>query len=202
MGAIKPIFREVRQAAVKGAGDLKARFRGLTDNLNTHAGNVSGRTNAMDNIDGTPNSSNANVTNTSNSLGNSSGSAGDGVQLRDERGRFAPNPDRPTDSTYDRPSGWRAGMRDTVFDSHRGPDGLVRDPVQTSVVIDPDEPWVMGHAPGYEFRHHQRSAQERGITRQEFLDEYYQSTAHLRPELPSTSSSHGHELGWDDYVGP
>jgi hypothetical protein len=53
MGAIKPVFREVRQAAVKGAGDLKDRFRGLTDNLNTHTTTVSRRVNDQDRFETT-----------------------------------------------------------------------------------------------------------------------------------------------------
>lgn len=53
MGAVKPIFREVRQAAVKGAGDLKDRFRGLTDNLNNHTTTVTRRVNDQDRFDNT-----------------------------------------------------------------------------------------------------------------------------------------------------
>lgn len=79
-------------------------------------------------------------------------------------------------------------------------DGLVRDP-ETGDVLDKNEPWVMGHAPEHEFRHHQRNAQERGISREEFLDEYYNDTK-LRPESSGTSASGKHELGRDAYEGP
>ncbi len=47
-----------------------------------------------------------------------------------------------------------------------------------------DEPWDKGHKPGYEFRKHQLSSMERGITRKEFLDEH-NNPDHYRPELPS-----------------
>lgn len=120
-------------------------------------------------------------------------------QPRNENGQYATNPDRDIDSTYDRPSGWRAGMRDDTWND-AAVDGVVVDP-ETGDVLDPNEPWVMGHAPGHEFRHHQRSAQERGITREQFLDEYYNHTQY-RPESPGTSSRGTHELDWEDYVGP
>jgi hypothetical protein len=32
-----------------------------------------------------------------------------------------------------------------------------------------DDPWVMGHEPGFEFWKHQRSAAERAISREQFI---------------------------------
>lgn len=52
-----------------------------------------------------------------------------------------------------------------------------------------DEPWDMGHKPGYEFRKHQQSAMERNISRKQFLDEH-NNPDHYQPELPSSNRSH------------
>lgn len=75
----------------------------------------------------------------------------------------------------------------------------VRDPV-TGRYMSKDQAWDMGHKSGYEFYKHQESAKERGISRQEFLDEYYNSD-HYRPELPSSNRSHKGENVTDDYFG-
>lgn len=101
--------------------------------------------------------------------------------------------------SYARPSGFRKGVRDQVWDNAKGSDGLVRDPV-TNRVIDPSEPWDMGHLPGYEFRKHQQSAIERAIPRRQFLDEH-NNPAKYRPELPSSNRSHRGEILTDDYFG-
>lgn len=198
MSAIKPIIRQAKEAVLDGMSHAKNKLHRLADNMNDHLDNVVKQVRDKDKFDapnnnGTPGGSN-NVPN-----GNGNGGGNDGLPFRDENGRFAPNPDGPGDSRYDRPSGWRAGMRDTAWNDARGRDGLVRDP-ETGDVLDPNQPWVMGHPPGWEFRHHQRSAAERDIPREQFLDEYF--SVPYRPESPSTSSSGKHELGWDDYVGP
>jgi len=110
------------------------------------------------------------------------------------------------DPRYGRPSHWRKGNREEVWEAARGDvDNHVRDP-ETREVMDPDKPWVMGHAPGHEFQHHQRSAQGRGLTRKEFLEEHFtlkdeNGNYRYRPETPSTSSGHRHELPWEDYIG-
>jgi len=114
-----------------------------------------------------------------------------------EGGPFVEDP--PGTGTYDRPSGWPDGMRDEVWERARGPDGHVRDPV-TNEIMDPNDPWVMGHEPGYEFWKHQQSAAERGIPREQFRQEYYDSP--YRPETPETSSSHVGEDKTDLYHGP
>ena len=46
-----------------------------------------------------------------------------------------------------------------------------------------------GEVMGYEFKKHQESAAQRGISREKFIDEY-NNPDHLRPELPSSNRSH------------
>lgn len=103
---------------------------------------------------------------------------------------------------YKRPSNYRKGTRDKTWKEAKdnSPDGIVRDP-KTGKPINPDEPWDMGHKPGYEFRKHRASAQERGISRKQFLDEHNDSS-HYRPELPSSNRSHSCEDTTDLYLGP
>jgi hypothetical protein len=102
--------------------------------------------------------------------------------------------------TYERPSGYRKGVREEAWERAKGPDGKVRDP-GTGREMKFDEPWDMGHKPGYEFRKHQQSASERGIDRKQFLDEH-NKPEHYRPELPASNRSHKGELKGDDYFGP
>jgi hypothetical protein len=104
-----------------------------------------------------------------------------------------------TETDYSRPSHWRAGMRDEVWENAKDEHGRVRDPV-SGKYMSKDSPWDMGHKPGFEFRKHQESAKERGISRKEFLDEYY-NPDHYRPELPSSNRSHKGEDVTDDYFG-
>ena len=103
------------------------------------------------------------------------------------------------ENDYSRPTHWRAGMRDEVWDGAKDDHGRVRDSVSGKYMCK-DQPWDMGHKPGYEFYKHQQSARERGISRKEFLDEYYNSD-HYRPELPSSNRSHKGENVTDDYFG-
>ncbi|WP_423212672.1 HNH/ENDO VII family nuclease [Priestia megaterium] len=103
------------------------------------------------------------------------------------------------DKTYSRPSGYRKGVRDEAWEKAKGADGKVRDP-ENGNVMNKEEPWDMGHKPGYEFRKHQKSAQERGISRKQFLDEH-NNPDHYRPELPSTNRSHKGEDLTDNYFG-
>nr|WP_310593257.1 HNH/ENDO VII family nuclease [Bacillus clarus] len=103
------------------------------------------------------------------------------------------------DKTYTRPSGYRTGVRDKVWDNAKSEDGLVRDPINNEI-MNKDKPWDMGHLPGYEFRKHKKSAEERGITREQFLDEH-NNPNHYRPELPSSNRSHKGEDLTDDYFG-
>ena len=101
---------------------------------------------------------------------------------------------------YKRPSGYRKGMRDQVWETAKNDDGVVLDPL-TNKVIDKSEAWDMGHKPGYEFWKHQQSAAERGISRKQFLDEYH-NVDHFRPELPISNRSHKGEIGSNLYYGP
>ena len=101
--------------------------------------------------------------------------------------------------SYNRPSGFRKGVRDKVWDNARNATGDVIDPV-TKRIMDKSEPWDMGHKPGYEFRKHQQSAENRGISRKQFLDEY-NNPEHYRPELPSSNRSHKGEDITNNYFG-
>ena len=112
----------------------------------------------------------------------------------------------------DKPSAWsklkyrrgtfRKGVREKVWGNAKdlSPDGVVRDPV-TEAAMKQSEPWDMGHKPGFENWKHVRSAEARGLTRKEFLDEY-NNTSHYRPELPSSNRSHAGEMKSDEYLGP
>ena len=100
------------------------------------------------------------------------------------------------EKTYSCPSGYRKGVRDEAWDKAKG---KVIDP-GTVKVMNKEVPWEMGHKPGYEFRKHQQSAQERGISRKEFLDEH-NNPDHYRPELPSSNRSHKGEDLTGNYFG-
>ncbi len=100
---------------------------------------------------------------------------------------------------YSRPSRFRKGVRDTVWGEARDSDGVVRDAF-SGKVMDRNEAWDMGHRPGYEFRKHQQSADERGLTRAQFLDEHNNPT-HYRPELPASNRSHVGERRSGRYLG-
>ena len=103
--------------------------------------------------------------------------------------------------SYKRPSGFRKGIRDKVWEAAKKKGkGKVVDPV-TGKEMKKTDPWDMGHKPGYEFRKHQKSAEKRGISRKEFLDEY-NNPKHYRPELPSSNRSHAGEKRGNIYYGP
>lgn len=101
--------------------------------------------------------------------------------------------------SYKRPSGFRKGVRGNTWKNAKNTNGDVIDPV-TQKIMNESEPWDMGHKPGFEFRKHQKSAEERGITRKQFLDEYNDPN-HYRPELPSSNRSHKGEDLTDNYFG-
>ncbi|MFJ4353985.1 PAAR domain-containing protein [Pseudomonas sp. NPDC089428] len=112
----------------------------------------------------------------------------------------------------DKPSNWsgfkyrrgkfRKGVREKVWENakNESPDRLVRDPL-TQVTMKRVEPWDMGHKPGHEHWKHVRSAEARGLTRKEFLDEFNRA-GQYRPELPSSNRSHAGEIKSDLYLGP
>lgn len=94
---------------------------------------------------------------------------------------------------YSRSSGYRAGVRDAVWeDARETATGQIRDPL-TGRFMSKDVPWDMGHLPGEEFRVHAADAAERGISREEFLDEH-NDPSRYRPELPSSNRSHRGEV--------
>ena len=124
---------------------------------------------------------------------------GDDVAKAVEKGGSAAEDGLNSQVSYDRPSGFRKGVRDKVWDNAKNSNGDVIDPV-TKKVMDKSEPWDMGHKPGYEFRKHQQSAESRGIPRKQFLDEY-NNPEHYRPELPSSNRSHKGEDITDNYFG-
>ncbi|MFV3383182.1 HNH/ENDO VII family nuclease [Pseudomonas sp. NY15354] len=110
----------------------------------------------------------------------------------------------------DKPSAWSSfkyrrgkfhkGVREEVWNNAKNSEGVVRDPV-TNTVMSKNEPWDMGHKPGYEHWKHVRSAEQRGLARKEFIDEFNQA-GHYRPELPSSNRSHAGEIKSDLYLGP
>lgn len=113
----------------------------------------------------------------------------------DESGNLTPEARK----LYQRPSGYRKGVREQVWENARAPDGNVYDPI-TKEALDPNRPWDMGHKPGFEFRKHQQSAAERDLTRRQFLNEH-NTPGHFRPEHPSSNRSHKGENLTDDYFG-
>ncbi|WP_436666677.1 HNH/ENDO VII family nuclease [Priestia koreensis] len=112
---------------------------------------------------------------------------------------FASNVKGTIGKTYKRPSGYRKGVRDEVWEKAKDADGNVRE-LLTGKIMNKNEPWDMGHKSGYEFRKHQQSAMERGISRKEFLNEHNDPN-HYIPELPSSNRSHKGEDLTDDYFG-
>lgn len=102
--------------------------------------------------------------------------------------------------TYRRPSGFREGVRDEVWAAAKKDDGKVYDPL-TGREIKEDEPWDMGHKPGFEFRKHRDSAFQRGISREQFLDEH-NDPSHYWPELPESNQGHAGEDCSSYFGGP
>ena len=103
------------------------------------------------------------------------------------------------DVSYKRPSGFRKGVKSQVWENAKNVKGDVIDPV-SGKFINSNELWDMGHKPGFEFRKHQQSAQNRSISRKQFLDEY-NNPNHYRPELPSSNRRHLGEDLTDNYFG-
>ncbi len=101
--------------------------------------------------------------------------------------------------TYKRPTNFRKGLRDEVWDNAKDKHGRVRDPV-SGRYMSKNKQWDMGHKPGYEFKKHQESAARRGISRTEFLNEYNDPNK-FRPELPSSNRSHKGEDKTNLYFG-
>lgn len=114
-----------------------------------------------------------------------------GSQLPDEsrEGNLFDDPNaQPPTALYARPSGFPPGFREEVWAAAADSDGIVRDPL-TNKPMDPSEPWHMGHKPEQEFWRFQREAAAKGMSREQFLREYYE-TDKFRPELPESNISH------------
>ena len=94
---------------------------------------------------------------------------------------------------YSRPSGFRDGVRDQVWEKSKGKDGKVHDPL-TEKTMRKGQPWDMGHKPGYEFHKLQADAAKTNLSRDEFLD-IYNDPKYYRPELPASNRSHQNEAG-------
>ena len=106
-----------------------------------------------------------------------------------------------TANRYNRPTGFRSGVREQTWNNAVEPStGQVRDPV-TGQFMSKENPWDMGHREGYEFRKHAADAADRGISRKQFLDEH-NNPLHYRPELPSSNRSHQGEDASDEFLGP
>lgn len=89
---------------------------------------------------------------------------------------------------------FRKNVRETVWKNaeEASPDGVVRDPMLEKPMRFED-PWDMGRQPGYEHWKHARSAEERGIGRKQFLDEF-NDVEHYRLEIPLLTKGIGVNL--------
>ncbi|THV42967.1 GH-E family nuclease [Glycomyces buryatensis] len=128
--------------------------------------------------------------------------------VHDEKGYPVsdPNIDRSKPSVaedpYQRP-GLNGSTRDEIWaNADRDDNGDVKDPL-TDEVIEEGSNWQAGHEYGYEFRKHRAVAEELGIERQEFVDDY-NNPEHYRPETKATNESHkgeapDHINHWYDY---
>jgi hypothetical protein len=102
--------------------------------------------------------------------------------------------------TYDRPE-FRQGIREKVWENAlKEGKGKVVSP-SGEEVRNFNDPWEMGHKPKYEFRKHVQSAAERGISRDQFIEEY-NDAGQYRPETPKDNASHRYEDKTDAYLGP
>ena len=89
---------------------------------------------------------------------------------------------------YQRPTKYNDGIRDAAWDSApKQGNGSVKSPGGAEIMPG-DANWVMGHKYGWEFWKHQVSAARRGITREQFLKEYNDSTKY-RPETAADNGS-------------
>lgn len=89
---------------------------------------------------------------------------------------------------YKRPSHFRKGVREKVFEDAKDDNGIVHDPL-TNDIINEGQSFDMGHKPRYEFWKHQISSANRKISRKQFLNEY-NNPDHYRPELANSNRGH------------
>lgn len=103
-------------------------------------------------------------------------------------------------SIYERPAGYRKGVRDQVWENAREVStGQVRDPL-TGRFMSKDSPWDMGHKPGYEWWKFQRHAEARGLSREQVIT-WNNNPKHFRPELPSSNRCHAAENLTSEFFG-
>ena len=107
------------------------------------------------------------------------------------------DPNRPYLNPNSRPS-FRRGVVEQTFENAKGPDGLVRDPLHSDIVIEwkPGQPrigvWDMGHLPGHKYSNMHKKYLRGELTPREFRD-WYNNPKNYRPELPSTNRGHSIE---------
>lgn len=99
-------------------------------------------------------------------------------------------PDKAAELAEKRKNGTITHREEVWKNTPRDENGNVLSP--SGDIIKASDDWHMGHKPGYEFRKHQKSAERRGITRKQFLDEY-NNPDYYRPELPKDNLSNKHE---------
>ncbi len=105
-----------------------------------------------------------------------------------------------SETSYERPGGYRKGVRDEVWENAReASTGQVRDPL-TGRFMSKNKPWDMGHKPGYEWRKFQEYSQKNGLSRQKILD-WNNNPEHFRPELPSSNRCHAGENLTNEFFG-
>lgn len=103
-------------------------------------------------------------------------------------------------SIYERPAGYRKGVRDQVWENAREVStGQVRDPL-TGRFMSKDSPWDMGHKPGYEWWKFQRHAEAQGLSREQVIT-WNNNPKHFRPELPSSNRCHAAENLTSEFFG-
>lgn len=98
----------------------------------------------------------------------------------------APTPTRKVRDPFGRPSNYRNGIRNQVWENGiRDHDGNVVDP-NTGVKLNPDK-WDMGHK-DETMKEHQERARKDGISRKVFLDQH-NDPSRYHPEDPSSNRS-------------
>jgi predicted ribonuclease toxin of YeeF-YezG toxin-antitoxin module len=100
------------------------------------------------------------------------------------------------DVDYSRPSHYRDGVQDQAWENIRKKHGKVIDP-QSKKLMKKEQPWDMGHKPGFEFNKLQADAKKANLSRDEFLD-IYNNPKFYRPELPSSNRNHKSEARADN----
>ena len=120
--------------------------------------------------------------------------------INDDRGTLGFGA-RVSAAAQTRPTFWNRTIVE-VWERAKGADGLVRDPNTGEVLefleMTPDgrvvRPWHMGHKPDHEWRLLQRTATEKGWTRERVVREY-NNPDHYRPESGYENATHDWEGG-------